>query len=100
MHWQRTWHYCAPRQPPPRVSSQYADMPRTSRRLQMRTTLILLALLSIATGCSHRAVYENAQLNAQHDCSKVPPSQYDACIERASKSHDRYDRERRELGGA
>jgi len=57
--------------------------------------LILMTIISI-TGCGNRAIYDNIQLNNRHDCAKLPISQYDECMERASKSYDEYEKERQE----
>ncbi|WP_235937536.1 hypothetical protein [Marinobacter caseinilyticus] len=62
----------------------------------MKAIGMLMVLLSVG-GCSHRAVYENIQINNRNDCSKRPPSEYAACMERASKSYDEYERERQEI---
>lgn len=62
----------------------------------MRILAILLIAFSLV-GCSNRAVYENIQINQRNDCVKVPPPEYDACMERANKSYGEYERERREV---
>ena len=51
----------------------------------------------VLAGFSARAVYDNVQLNNQQRCARVPPSEYDACMEAASKTYDEYQREREEL---
>lgn len=61
----------------------------------MSKLLMVLVMLGVA-GCSNKAVYDNIQLNNRNDCAKLPPSQYDECIESASKSYDEYKRERKE----
>ncbi|WP_372996641.1 hypothetical protein [Marinobacter sp.] len=63
----------------------------------MKTTLSLIALIALTTGCSHRAVYENAQINQRNDCANEPPSTYFECLERTNKPFDKYQRERKEL---
>lgn len=57
----------------------------------------LLLVLLILTGCSNRSIYENIQANNRMECSKLPPSQYDECVENANKSFDEYEREREEI---
>jgi len=58
--------------------------------------LWLLILAFFLAGCSNRAVYENIQINNRNVCFKVPQSQYEECIERANKSYEEYERERKE----
>lgn len=57
--------------------------------------LSVLVVISLFIGCSNKAVYENIQLNNRNECNKVPPSQYEECIERASKPYEEYERERK-----
>lgn len=61
--------------------------------------LLTLTLSLIIVGCSNRAVYENIQLNNRRACNDVPASQYDECIERASKTYEEYKMERDEAMG-
>lgn len=63
----------------------------------MKTTLSLTALLVLTAGCSHRAVYENVQINQRNDCANEPPSTYFECLDRANKPFEKYQRERKEL---
>lgn len=63
----------------------------------MKTTLSLITLLVLTTGCSQRAVYENVQINQRNECVNEPPSTYFECLDRANKSFDKYQRERKEL---
>jgi hypothetical protein len=56
-------------------------------------------LLLIVVGCSYRGVYESIQVGNRNECSKLPPSQYDECIEKASKSYDEYERDQKEVLG-
>jgi len=56
----------------------------------------LLLALVIVTGCSNRAVFETLHSGNRYQCSKLPPSQYDDCIERINKSFKEYELERRE----
>ncbi len=50
----------------------------------------------ILAGCSNKAVYDNIQQINRNECNKVPPAQYDECIDRTSKSYEEYRREREE----
>ncbi len=61
--------------------------------------LIMLFLSLSFFGCSNKAVYDNMQLNNRRACDKVPPSQYEECIDRASKTYEEYERERNEEMG-
>ena len=63
----------------------------------MKTALSLITLLAVTTGCSHRAVYENVQINQRNDCANEPPSTYFECLDRANKSFEEYQRERKDL---
>ena len=61
----------------------------------MKIYLVIVVTLLIGA-CSNKAIYDNIQFNNRSDCAKLPTSQYDECIERASKSYDEYERERKE----
>jgi len=61
----------------------------------MNKLLMVLVMFGVA-GCSNKNIYDNIQLNNRNDCAKLPSSQYDKCIESASKSYDEYERERKE----
>ena len=61
----------------------------------MKVKLILLIFFIIA-GCSSRVAYESIQAGNRSECSKLPPSQYDECMNNANKSYDEYERERKE----
>lgn len=64
----------------------------------MRVILILLAVFSMAgCGSSSRAVYDNIQTNKKRECSKLPPPEYEQCMQDANKTYDEYERERREV---
>ena len=59
----------------------------------MKTTVLILLLLA---GCSSKGTYEGIQAGNRIECSKLPPSQYDECIERANKSYEEYEYERKQ----
>lgn len=61
----------------------------------MSTVLILLLGL-VMSGCGSRAVYENIQINKRNECVKLPPSAYEECMAGVNKSYDEYKKERRE----
>tara|TARA_R110001599_G_C12267242_1_gene660984 strand:+ start:5381 stop:5578 length:198 start_codon:yes stop_codon:yes gene_type:complete len=59
--------------------------------------ICLVPLIAISIGaCSNKAIYDNIQLNNRNDCAKLPLSQYEECLERANKSYEEYERERKE----
>lgn len=58
--------------------------------------LVSVAILSAAAGCSNRGAYESIQASNRFECSKLPPSQYEECIEDASQSYNDYEAERNE----
>lgn len=62
----------------------------------MNRLLIILVLLE-GTACGNRAMYDNLRLHQRNQCYKEPPSNYEACMERANKSYEKYERERNEL---
>ena len=61
----------------------------------MKVPPLFLVLLVLA-GCSNRGVYEGIQTSNRIECSKLPPSQYDECMENANKSYNEYEMERKE----
>ncbi len=64
----------------------------------MKAKLVIVIFLIIA-GCSSRGHYEGFQVSNRFECSKLPPSQYDECMNIANKSYDEYERERKEATG-
>ena len=62
----------------------------------MQKMLLFIPAL-LLTACSQKAVYDNIQLNNRLQCDKVPLPEYDACMERASKPYETYERERQEV---
>ena len=56
-------------------------------------------VLFVLASCSNRGIYGGVQTSRQHECSTLPPSQYEECMENASKSYDEYERERKEVLG-
>jgi len=53
----------------------------------------LLLVLAISA-CSSRQAYEAMQTRERNECLKVPESQYQECMERASQSYDEFKRAR------
>jgi hypothetical protein len=58
--------------------------------------MFIMMFVLLLVGCSNKAVYDNIQFNSRNECNKVPPSQYEECIDRASKPYDEYKIEREE----
>lgn len=56
--------------------------------------LLIMAAIFLMAGCSNKAVYDNIQINNRNECNKVPPPQYEECMERANQSYEEYERER------
>ena len=65
----------------------------------MKKTLLFITTIFL-TACSQKAVYDNIQLNNRIQCDKVPLSEYDDCMSRASKPYEDYERERQEAAGS
>jgi len=55
--------------------------------------VIAVSVLFIGA-CSNKSVYDSIQLNNRNECAKLPPSQFDECMERSNKSYEEYKRER------
>ena len=58
---------------------------------------LCLFLTVLIIGCSNKAVYDNIQMNNRNECKKLPQSQYEDCMEKANKSYEEYERERKEV---
>lgn len=57
---------------------------------------VLLLLITQLPACTNRGMYEGIQTSNRIECGKLPPSQYDECMERSSLSYDEYERQREE----
>ena len=62
--------------------------------------LMILLLIISTVGCSYRGAYESLQVSRRYECTKLPPSQYQSCMERASMTYEEYERERNALGNS
>jgi hypothetical protein len=62
----------------------------------MSKLLIVLVIFGVA-GCSNKAIYDKLHLDERNKCVKEPPPTYSECIERANKSYEDYERERKEI---
>jgi hypothetical protein len=72
----------------------------------MKLLMVMKSVLKLTIGivilfqfvaCSNKAVYDNIKLNNRQECVKLPPSQYDECMENTQKSYEEYNRERKEM---
>ena len=63
---------------------------------QTMRMILLCLVISVLAGCSYKGVYDGIQTSKQNECAKLPSSQYGACMEKANKSYDEYERERKE----
>ena len=54
----------------------------------------LITAIVLLGACSNRGLYETIQQTNRQECQKLPESQYEACMEAASKRYDEYKRER------
>ncbi|OFE12160.1 hypothetical protein PHACT_02610 [Pseudohongiella acticola] len=61
--------------------------------------LLIVACLLALSGCSNRGVYEGIQASNRLECHRLPPSQFDDCMQRANKSFNEYERERQAATG-
>jgi len=58
----------------------------------------LVLLIGISTvGCSNKDLYEYIQEENKSNCSELPESQYNECIEHTKKSYKDYDKERKQM---
>ncbi len=62
----------------------------------MRGVAILCVILAMS-GCSSRALYENAQYNKRNECLRLPPSQFEDCMASAHQTYDEYRKAREEV---
>ncbi len=59
-------------------------------------TITTITLTLLLTACSYRGVYDELTRSAQHDCRKLPPAEYDECIESKNTSYEEYEINRQE----
>jgi len=52
--------------------------------------IIILGVIAILSGCSNEQLYNGIQQNRASACPKYPPSQYEACLRRHSRSYEDY----------
>lgn len=61
----------------------------------MKKTFIIAATLMVGA-CSYRGTYDGLHTSARYECYKVPPSEYNECIENTETSYEDYSRARKE----
>ncbi len=59
----------------------------------------MLLVLVLFSGCSNRGIYQGFQTSKQMECSTLPRSEYQECMENARKPYDEYERERKKALG-
>ncbi|NNJ73283.1 MAG: hypothetical protein HKP09_08880 [Enterobacterales bacterium] len=62
----------------------------------MKKTCIIVLLFAIA-GCSNKAMYDNLLINQRQACLKERPGLFEECMNKAHKTYEEYERERKEL---
>lgn len=63
----------------------------------IKITFITLVLITF-TGCTNKELYESIQPKYnESECRKLPPHQYEKCINQKAKSYKEYKREREEV---
>lgn len=60
----------------------------------MKLNFLIIMFLFISA-CTNRGAYEGIQASNRFECSKLPHSQYDECMEKINISYDEYERERK-----
>ena len=58
-----------------------------------------LALVCLSfSGCSSKGLYESTQPKYdENECRKLPPHQYEECMNQEAKTYEEYKREREEI---
>jgi hypothetical protein len=63
----------------------------------IKFALLALVWLSLI-GCSSKELYESTQPKYdENECRKLPPYQYDECINQEAKTYEEYKKEREEI---
>lgn len=62
----------------------------------MKMISVVLLLCAVA-GCSNRMAFDTIQSSNRYQCSELPPSQYEDCIDRVSKTFEEYENEREKV---
>ncbi|MEM8561607.1 MAG: hypothetical protein AAGF57_05195 [Pseudomonadota bacterium] len=61
--------------------------------IRYHTRFGLLALLLLVGACTNQAWYNGIQQHQQLECSKLPGSQYEKCMQEVSQPYAEYERE-------
>jgi len=67
------------------------------RKLKNIVMFGVLVAVGHLQGCTNQALYDGAQYSNRNECEKLPPSQYDECVEQAEISFEEYQRQREAL---
>lgn len=59
--------------------------------------IVLIGILLLLQSCNKELAYEAVRSNQKFECQKLPPPQYDECMERLGDSYDEYNKKREEL---
>ncbi len=63
----------------------------------LKFVFIVLVFLSLS-GCSSKELYESTQPKYnENECRKLPPHQYEECINQEAKTYEEYKRERQDI---
>lgn len=65
--------------------------------MKMHNVLVVVFMSCVLMGCSNKAIYNGAQASQRQACLNEPPSTFDKCMDRANKTYDEYQQERKEL---
>ncbi|WP_213998306.1 hypothetical protein [Arsukibacterium sp.] len=58
--------------------------------------VVLAAAMTVVSGCSNKAVYQNLQLNKKQECRRLPLTEYDDCMRGMDQSYEEYERQRQQ----
>jgi len=63
----------------------------------IKVTLITLFII-LVSACSNKELYESIQPKYnENECRKLPPHEYEKCINQKGKSYKEYTKERKEI---
>ena len=63
----------------------------------IKTVYIDVIIIAFLSACSTKGSYESNQISRKHDCQKLPPSQYDDCMESTRESFESYNSKREDV---
>lgn len=62
----------------------------------LTASLLLGLLVSVQAGCSSRQAYEAGRERHRQQCLRLPPSEYQECLDRDPGRYEDYQRQREE----